>query len=353
MDDHLARMAEEFGDRTAFAVVDVGALTFAEWDGQANAMARRLLEEGLEPGGRVGIHLRPELALQWLVSYSAAHRAGGVAVPMNPRLAPAEVAHMLEHSGATVVVADGDLLQSDGKAGASRLLTLIDAGAEAGTAPPDVPLLSWAEATAGDRTPFQAPRQSEDLADILYTSGTTGRPKGVAVRHSNGSMIGAVEPNWTGAGWLHASPLFTFAGIALVYTPMKLGLQVIYQPRFDADRWLRVVEDERPMAVFLVPTMAHLLIDNPRFADADLSSVQMCSVGSAPLAPYVVERLQEKMPDALGVEQLRNDRSGVGLLRHAQGGGGEAPGVGGPDRPARRRAHRRRARSAAPGRRNR
>ncbi len=112
-------------------------------------------------------------------------------------------------------------------------------------------------------------------------------------------MIGAVEPNWTGAGWLHASPLFTFAGIALVYTPMKLGLQVIYQPRFDAERWLRVVEDERPMAVFLVPTMAHLLIDNPRFADADLSSVQMCSVGSAPLAPYVVERLQEKMPDAL------------------------------------------------------
>ena len=53
------------------------------------------------------------------------------------------------------------------------------------------------------------------------------------------------------------------------------------------------------MAVFLVPAMAHLLIDHPRFDEADLSSVQMCSVGSAPLAPYVVERLQEKMPDAL------------------------------------------------------
>ena len=84
-------------------------MTFAEWDGAANAMARRLVEAGLEPGARVGIHLRPELALRWLVSYSAAHRAGGVAVPMNPRLAPAEVAHMLEHSGATAVVADGDL----------------------------------------------------------------------------------------------------------------------------------------------------------------------------------------------------------------------------------------------------
>jgi acyl-CoA synthetase (AMP-forming)/AMP-acid ligase II len=302
MDDHLARMAEEFGDRRAFAVVDVGSMTFAEWDGAANAMARRLLAAGLEPGARVGIHLHPELALPWLVSYSAAHRAGGVAVPMNPRLAPAEVAHMLEHSGATAVVADGDLLRRDGESGAGRLVALIDAGAEDGALPPPdspVPVLGWSEATAGDRSPFQAPRRSEDLADILYTSGTTGRPKGVAVRHSNGSMIGAVEPNWTGAGWLHASPLFTFAGIALVYTPMKLGLQVIYQPRFDAERWLRVVEDERPMAVFLVPTMAHLLIDHPRFPEADLSSVQMCSVGSAPLAPYVVERLQEKMPDAL------------------------------------------------------
>jgi len=209
---------------------------------------------------------------------------------------------VLTHSGATVVVADGDLVRSDLEAADGRLVALVDAGAEDGATGAEgspTSVLGWAEATAGDSSPFQAPRESDALADILYTSGTTGRPKGVAVRHSNGSMIGAVEPNWTGGCWLHASPLFTFAGIALVYTPMKLGLQVIYQPRFDADRWLRVVEDEHPVAVFLVPAMAHLLIDHPRFADADLSSVQMCSVGSAPLAPYVVERLQDKMPDAM------------------------------------------------------
>ena len=132
MDEHLARMAAEFGDRTAFEVVDVGSMTFAEWDGAANAMARRLLEAGLEPGGRVGIHLRPELALRWLVSYSAAHRAGGVAVPMNPRLAPAEVAHVLAHSGATAVVADGDLVGRDLEAAGGRLVALIDAGVEDG-----------------------------------------------------------------------------------------------------------------------------------------------------------------------------------------------------------------------------
>jgi acyl-CoA synthetase (AMP-forming)/AMP-acid ligase II len=327
MDEHLGRMAEQFPNETAFRVVDVGDMTFSEWDGAASAMARRLLDAGLEPGGRVGIHLHPELALRWLVSYSAAHRAGGVAVPMNPRLAPAEVARVLEHSGATAVVADGELVASDQEVGSGRLAFLVDAGAEGSTtSPPGTPLLTWEQAIEGDRSPFQAPRQSEDLADILYTSGTTGRPKGVAVRHSNGSMIGAVEPNWTGGGWLHASPMFTFAGISLVYTPMKLGLRPIYMPRFDADRWLRVVEEDRPVAVFLVPAMAHLLIDHPRFDEADLSSVTLCSVGSAPLAPYVVERLQAKMPDALVSNNYGMTEAGSAYCIMPQGEAVRRPG---------------------------
>ncbi len=328
MDEHLGRMAEQFPDETAFEVVDVGAMTFADWDGAANAMARRLLQAGLEPGGRVGIHLHPELALRWLVSYSAAHRAGGVAVPMNPRLAPAEVGHVLAHSGATAVVTDGDLVEADLQAADGRLVALVDAGEAARTdvASRAAPVLAWAEVVGGDRSPFQAPRQSDDLADILYTSGTTGRPKGVAVRHSNGSMIGAVDPNWTGAGWVHASPLFTFAGIALVYTPMKLGLQVIYQPRFDASRWVEVVETERPVAVFLVPAMAHLLIDHPRFDEADLSSVTLCSVGSAPLAPYVVERLQTKMPDALVSNNYGMTEAGSAYCIMPQGEAVKRPG---------------------------
>jgi long-chain acyl-CoA synthetase len=84
-----------------------------------------------------------------------------------------------------------------------------------------------------------------------------------------------------------------------VYTPMKLGLRGIYLPKFDVDRWLKVVETERPMAVFLVPAMAHLVLDHPAFETVDLSSISMCSIGSAPLAPFVVERLQERMPDAM------------------------------------------------------
>jgi acyl-CoA synthetase (AMP-forming)/AMP-acid ligase II len=310
MDEHLRRMAEEFPGQTAFTVVDVGALTFAEWEGQANALARGLVDAGLPPDGRVAIHLHPEAALRWLASYAAIHRAGGVAVPMNPRLAPAEVGHMLAHSDASAVVADGELVAQDVGVAGEQLRFVVDVGATSGrpaattpttptTPAPGPRVVTWEAIGSGDRSAFQAPREADDLADILYTSGTTGRPKGVAVRHSNASMVGEVTPSWSGAGWLHASPMFTFAGIALVYTPMKLGLRGIYQPRFDADRWLSVVEAEKPMAIFLVPAMAHLLLDNPRFDTVDLSSVAMCSVGSAPLAPFVLERLQERMPDAM------------------------------------------------------
>jgi acyl-CoA synthetase (AMP-forming)/AMP-acid ligase II len=107
---------------------------------------------------------------------------------------------------------------------------------------------------------------------------------------------------------------------------MKLGLQVIYQPRFDADRWLKVVEEQRPVAVFLVPAMAHLLIDHRRFDEADLSSVTMCSVGSAPLAPYVVERLQAKMPDALVSNNYGMTEAGSAYAIMPQGEAVKRPG---------------------------
>jgi acyl-CoA synthetase (AMP-forming)/AMP-acid ligase II len=299
IDEHLRRMAEEFGDQTAFTVVDVGSLTFAEWDAAANAMARTLVARGVPVNGRVGIHLRPESTLRWLISYAGIHRAGGVAVPMNPRLAPAEISHMLSHSSASAVIAEGDLLAQDAGVANEDLQFLVGDADARMEAEGSLPILTWDEVTGGDSSAFAVPRSSDDLADILYTSGTTGRPKGVAVTHSNASMIGEVAPSWSGEGWVHASPLFTFAGIALVYTPMKLGLRVLYLPKFDASRWLQLVEEERPTAAFLVPAMTHLLLDHEQFSSADLSSIGMCSVGSAPLAPFVVERLQEKMPEAV------------------------------------------------------
>jgi len=297
--EQLHAMAEAFGDETAYTVVGCGSMTFAEWDTTATRLARGLVESGTAPGDRVAIHLQASNALRWMAVYAAVHRAGAVAVPCNPQLTRPEVARMMAHSGTTVAFVEHSLLDRHEPGRPNRVVTVPEVGGGGATGPTPDGVASWSEALHVDATYFQIPRDRGELADILYTSGTTGHPKAVAVRHENSSLVPFRKPTWTGGSWLHASPPYTFAGIAFVLTPMKLGLRGVYLASFDAGTWLDTVEHERPGSVFLVPAMATLLLEHPGFADADLSSVRLCTVGSAPLAPAVLEQLQAKLPDAL------------------------------------------------------
>jgi len=296
-------MALAFGGETAYTVVRGSSLTFDRWDTSASRLARGLMASGVAAGDRVSIHLEPANALRWVIAYCAIHRAGAVAVPFNPQLTRPEVERMLAHSGATATIAEASLLSRYRDHRPPLVVAVPEAGSADGdrSLPDDAPdgVVAWCDVLSDDDSYFQVPRRPEDLADILYTSGTTGQPKAVAVRHDNYSLIPFGEPQWSGGAWMHASPPYTFAGIAFVYTPLKLGLRALYMPRFDAETWLDTVEAERPGSVFLVPAMANLLLEHPRFDTADLASVQLCSVGSAPLAPFVLERLQERMPTAL------------------------------------------------------
>src|SRR5947199_10275491 len=111
-------------------------------------------------------------------------------------------------------------------------------------------------------------------------------------------MIGNAAPNWTYRGWLDGAPLFTFAGMSFIFNPMKMGLAGLYMPKFDVDRWFDVVERDQPMMIFLVPAMAELITASPRFEAADLSAPDAVSIGSAPLAPATLKKLQDAMPQA-------------------------------------------------------
>ena len=270
------------------------SITFAGWDGESNALAHGLAALGVRPGERVSVYLPSGEVLRWIVAYAAIHKAGAVAVPTNVRLSEPELAAILGHAEVAAVLTDGSLLPAV-QAVRDQVPSLRVVVSTDGTGDDVAP---WDQVGAGDPGDFQVPRDVSDLADVMYTSGTTGLPKGIAVRHSNLAMIPNLEPAWTGQGWIHGAPMFTFAGIAFIYNPMKMGLVGLYQPRFDAGRWLDYVEQERPSWCMLVPAFAELIVAHPDFERRDLSSLQQVSIGSAPLAPQTQLALIERLPDA-------------------------------------------------------
>jgi acyl-CoA synthetase (AMP-forming)/AMP-acid ligase II len=301
-EDQLRFLARTLPDEPAYRNLDAGtSLTFAEWDAASNRLARTLVGLGVEKGDRVSIYLPADEVLRWVVAYAAVHKAGAVVVPTNTRQTVPELATILGHAEVVAMLTCDALLPTalEVRPRLATLRTIVSAGAgraDATTRPSGV--LDWDATLDDDASEFQVPVELTDLADVMYTSGTTGLPKGIAVRHDNVAMIPNNEPHWTGGGWLHGAPMFTFAGIAFIYNPMKMGLTAYYQPKFDAGRWLEYVETERPTHTMVVPSFAELIVAHPDFPTADLSSLVQVSIGSAPIAPHTHRTLIERLPDA-------------------------------------------------------
>jgi acyl-CoA synthetase (AMP-forming)/AMP-acid ligase II len=293
--DQLRFMAARWPDEVAYRDIDAdAAMTFHEWDSHSNRAARWLVDHGVAKGDRVALYMDSDHCLPWITTYAAIHKAGAVMVPVNTRLEHDEVHTILRHAEPSAVVTNNRLLniaQDVGThLGVKNMLAVNARDADG--------IDDWSVIDGYDAAEIQVPLDADDMADIMYTSGTTGLPKGVLVRHRNVAMMPNGVPTWTGRGWLHGAPLFTFAGMSFIYNPMKLGLAGLYMPKFNVDRWFDIVERERPMMIFLVPAMAELITASPRFEDADLSGPLAVSIGSAPLAPATLAKLQERMPTA-------------------------------------------------------
>jgi len=293
--DQLGIMARLHPHGVGYADLDANmSLTFAEWHARSNRLGRGLTERGITKGDRVAIHLPADRFLDWIVAYPAIHKAGAVAVPVNTRLTARELTTILGHAGVRAVISTAGILASTypdiTHTIGDPLLISVD-GAADNSLPIDAVL-------SDDDSSHQVPVEPGDLADIMYTSGTTGLPKGVAVRHRNVALLPNGEIAFSGNGWLHSSPPFTFAGIAFIYNPMKMGMTGLYQGRFDAGRWIAYVEEHRPQATFIVPSFAQLLVNHPRWESADLSSLELVSCGSAPLLPDTLFRLCDRLANA-------------------------------------------------------
>ncbi|HMC40756.1 MAG TPA: class I adenylate-forming enzyme family protein, partial [Acidimicrobiales bacterium] len=132
--DQLRLMADEFGAETGYVdVTGDRSITFTEWDRESDRLARGLIDAGVVQGDRVAVYLPPDEPLEWVVAYAAVHKAGGIAVPTNVRLAPRELEYVLGHAGVVAAFA--------GRSTTAQL-------AEAAAALPD---LRWVVTTADDR----------------------------------------------------------------------------------------------------------------------------------------------------------------------------------------------------------
>ncbi len=267
-------------DREALAVAGIGTLTCRAWDERSNAVAHGLLARGAGPGDRVGLVFGHADWLQFAVSWCAVLKAGAVAVPLSDRLPPAERERLLTQCKASAVLHGSGVEPSstvDWSATPDEVQTTR-------SSPPDVEL------------------RPGDLAQILYTSGTTGRPKGVAATHANLAFATAVHPKRRpfahSRHLLHAFPIGTNAGQVMLQHALSAAPTVLTLPLFTADRFARTIETHGVGTVFVVPAMAIELLTAAVADRFDLSSVLLLGSAAAALPPAVAAKLATAFPRA-------------------------------------------------------
>ncbi|HSK60737.1 MAG TPA: AMP-binding protein [Actinomycetospora sp.] len=251
------------------AIVEVGGerVTYAElWD-RAAVVAGGLVGEGVTRGDRVASLL--PAGLDWVVGFLGTLLAGAVAVPVNTRFAPPEVDHVLVDSGAAAVLRPGS------------------------------PLPSGHPEALDDLVPG-------DLAAIFYTSGTTGRPQGARTTHGNFlanvetaiRVIGIDRTEGPALRNLVSVPLFHVTGCnSQLLVQLGLGGTTVVLPVFDGATFVRTIVDERIDTLVSVPAIYGLTLARDDLG-ADLSHVRRLSYGGAPIAPALVRRLMERLPQA-------------------------------------------------------
>jgi acyl-CoA synthetase (AMP-forming)/AMP-acid ligase II len=298
------------------ALVD-GAVrwTFAEYGAQIHRGAAAMVASGVEPGDRVAVWA-PN-GHRWLVAALGAVTAGAVLVPINTRYKGDEARWILDKSRARLLVVDNGFLGNDylamlrdggagepGRpvAGLPHLREVVDLAAT-----PDAAAVAWpaflerASATPPDDVLARAAGVAgADVSDMFFTSGTTGKPKGVLTTHEQNIRVNAA---WaTGVGlrggdrYLLVNPMFnTFGYKAGVLASLLFGVTVVSQTVFDVPVTLELIARERISVLPGPPTLYAAILDHPDRARLDLGSLRLAVTGATVVPAALVERVRAEL----------------------------------------------------------
>jgi len=276
-----------------FLYTDAGEVNFTDFTALTDRLAGLLVAEGLRPGDRVAVQADKSVML--LALYAATVKAGGVYLPLNTGYTAAELDYFLSDAKPRIVIAGtaaSDAVAPLAARGGAMLFTL-DAD-ESG---------SLAEAAANHPPQFTAvPRGSEDLAAILYTSGTTGRSKGAKLCHRNLlSNASVLRDYWRFTAddvLLHMLPIYHTHGLFVASNLLAMvGGSMIFLPRFSADAALQWMP--RATSMMGVPTFYTRLLDHEGFTGEASAHMRLFISGSAPLLAETHRQFEERTGKAI------------------------------------------------------
>ncbi|MGY4709686.1 3-((3aS,4S,7aS)-7a-methyl-1,5-dioxo-octahydro-1H-inden-4-yl)propanoate--CoA ligase FadD3 [Mycolicibacterium sp. CBM1] len=324
----LDRMAVEYADHQAVVTAE-RSFTFAELRDEVRRTAAAMIGFGVAAGDRVAIW-SPN-TWHWVIACLATHYAGAVMVPLNTRYTAAEATDILARTEAPLLFGMGRFLGADRVADldraalpALRHIVRIPVDAD-DTGPAD----SWDDFLAGPRAPLSevdaraAAVRPDDVSDILFTSGTTGRSKGVLCAHRQSLDAPAA---WAACGeltsadrYLCINPFFhNFGYKAGILACLQTGATLLPQLTFDPEQAMRVVAEQRITVLPGPPTIFQTLLDHPARADYDLSSLRFAVTGAATVPVVLIERMQAELDfDIVLTAYGLTEASGFGTMCRA------------------------------------
>jgi len=292
----LHKAALAFPDKVA--VVDgESALSYAQLRSRAEALARFFQRQHIGNADRIAIMELNSYA--FLEVYFASAGIGAVLTPINYRLSPREVAFILRDSGARWLVINPAFAAT--AEGLLREKTALEGILWIGDSPPLSAQIASAEYEgviqdhAGDFQPV-LPAQNQ-LVHLYYTSGTTGKPKGVMLTQKNVCLhaLGTIAELGLRDSdvWGHIAPMFHLADAWATFAITWVGGRHVMLPHFDPETAMALIENERITLSNLIPTMLNLMVKHPRIKQYDFSSLRVILSGGAPIAPELVNTIVE------------------------------------------------------------